>query len=109
GPDRDRRIADFGRAVAPLLHGGVYLGVDQGMTYRDRDLFFAAAGYDVCASAIPGLPCDWATLWARCQTIPGSGICEAIETAIERLALHGCRRIVIQGFGTVGRAVAVRM
>jgi glutamate dehydrogenase (NAD(P)+) len=107
GPERDRRIAEFGQAIEPLLRGGIYLGADQGITHRDRDLFFAAADFDVCDSTVPDLPCGWAELWRHCDTITGFGVCQAIYTAVDAIDLPGdCRTVAIQGFGLVGRAVA---
>lgn len=107
GPERDRRIEEFGQAVQPLLRGGIYLGADQGITHRDRDLFFTAADFDVCESAVPDLPCGWAELWRHCDTITGFGVCQAIYAAVEAIDLpDDCRTVAIQGFGLVGRAVA---
>jgi glutamate dehydrogenase (NAD(P)+) len=106
--ERDRVLAAFGHCVAPLLHGGVYLGTDQGIAHRDRDFFFAAAGFDVrteaCARAVP---CAWEDLWGRCDQVAGFGVCEALDAAVEILGLRDrCRTVAIQGFGVVGRAVA---
>ncbi len=107
GPERDRRIAEFGQAVEPLLRGGIYLGADQGITHRDRDLFFAAADFDVCEGTIPNLPCGWAELWRHCDSITGFGVCQAIYAAVDAIdRLGDCRTVAIQGFGLVGRAVA---
>lgn len=108
GPERDRVLADFGETVAPLLHGGVYLGSDQGISHRDRDLFFTSAGYDVRAEPqLAALPCDWATLWHRCSDVTGYGVCEAIFAAVEQGVPCGPRpSVVIQGFGAVGGGVA---
>jgi glutamate dehydrogenase (NAD(P)+) len=108
GPERDLRIEQFGRAIAPLLHGGVYLGADQGITYRDRDLFLAAADYDICGEHLANLPCAWAQLWERCQTVTGHGVCEAAFAADKHLNL-GCKTAVVQGFGLVGRGVATTL
>lgn len=110
GPDRDRRFAEFGTAVAPLLHGGVYLGSDQGTSHRDRDVFFAAAGYDVAHDrAMAGLPCSWPELWEKCEDVTGFGVCEGIVAATKGGATPADGRVVIQGFGAVGRPVAVRL
>lgn len=116
GDGRDERFEEFGVAVSPLLRGGVYLGSDQGTSHRDRDLFFAASGYDVADDpAVRALPCSWATLWEHCEDVTGFGVCEGI------LAAHRARthrpggaaptggRVVVQGFGAVGGAVAVRL
>jgi glutamate dehydrogenase (NAD(P)+) len=107
GPDRDRRLADFGRAVAPLLQGGIYLGSDQGVSHRDRDVFFASAGYDVCREpAVAGCRCPWPELWRRCEDVTGFGVCEGIAAAAEACLLSADASVVIQGFGSVGRGVA---
>jgi glutamate dehydrogenase (NAD(P)+) len=104
---RDSLLESFGRAVAPLLHGGIYLGSDQGITHANRDTFMAAAGFDVLA--VPGvtrLPTSWATLWELLADITGFGVAAATLTALARQAPRGVSRVVIQGFGTVGRSVA---
>ncbi|MEO6503185.1 MAG: Glu/Leu/Phe/Val dehydrogenase dimerization domain-containing protein [Jatrophihabitantaceae bacterium] len=108
GVERDRVLADFGETVAPLLHGGVYLGSDQGVSHRDRDLFFRTAGYDVLTEPrLAGLPCDWATLWHHCADVTGHGLCQAIFAAVEHGLACGPRpSVVIQGFGSVGGGVA---
>ncbi len=105
--DRDQVLQAFGRAAAPLLHGGIYLGCDLGTTHADRDRFLAAAGYDVLRQTrVKSLPVDWATLWTHLVDITGFGICEASAAAIAtRFGTRPCR-VAVQGFGTVGRAVA---
>lgn len=106
--ERDRVLAAFGRCASPLLHGGVYLGTDQGISHRDRDFFFSAAGFDVRTEACAGaLPCTWEDLWRRCDQVAGFGVCEALDAAVEILGLRDrSRTVAIQGFGVVGRAVA---
>lgn len=107
GPERDRRLAAFGRAIAPLLRGGIYLGVDQGVTYSDRDLFLHSACFDVSEQPqVRNLPCSWSELWTHCHDITGFGICEGLDAASNSLRLNNCRTVAIQGFGAVGRAVA---
>lgn len=108
GAARDDCLRAFGEAVAPLLHGGIYLGSDQGITYRDRDLICAAAGYDVQHKpAGRVLKCSWSELWRRCQNVTGTGVGEAADICANFLGFpRSGRRVVIQGFGTVGRGVA---
>jgi len=106
GRKRDDQLRAFGRAVSPLLHNGIYFGSDQGISYRDRDLFLEAARYDIARDGHAALPCSWSTLWEHCHEITGFGICEALAAAMHRLGLDACRTVAIQGFGTVGRAVA---
>lgn len=107
GRDRDRRLAAFGKAVAPLLHGGIYLGSDQGVSHRDRDVVFASARYDVCTEpSLAGLDCPWPELWRRCRYVTGFGICEGIMAAVESGLLAADGTVGIQGFGAVGRGVA---
>lgn len=107
GPERDRVLAEFGVAVAPFLKGGIYLGTDLGITHRDRDLVFAAAGYEIDSlPCVARLACTWAEVWDRCKDITGFGVCQAIFAS----SMPGSRKgldVIIQGFGAVGRAVAV--
>lgn len=110
GPRRDARLRSFGQVAAPLLHGGVYLGTDEGITYRDRKMIFDAAGYDVADGLSRPLPCSWATLWDGCADITGHGVAEAALTAVKRMDNLGePLRVVVQGFGAVGRAAAQRL
>ena len=108
GPERDRVLRAFGLAVRPLFARGVYLGSDQGIGYRDRDLIFDAAGFDLRQSdAREVLPCSWAELWDHCQAVTGYGISEATCRFAEAYGLRGSHRTAsLQGFGTVGRGVA---
>lgn len=118
GPDRDARFSEYGRAVTPILRGGVYLGSDQGTSHGDRDLIFEAAGYNAAeAAAIDELPCSWAHLWERCEDVTGFGVCEGILAVLDGRDRTGAVgftrpddcRVVVQGFGAVGRAVAARL
>ncbi|WP_409490940.1 Glu/Leu/Phe/Val dehydrogenase dimerization domain-containing protein [Amycolatopsis sp. cmx-11-12] len=105
--DRDRVLRAFGSSVAPLLHGGIYLGCDQGTTHADRDLFLAAAGYDVRNRAgAARLQVDWRELWHDLTDITGYGVGIATLTALTAAGREGPQRVVVQGFGTVGRAAA---
>jgi glutamate dehydrogenase (NAD(P)+) len=108
GEARADCLRAFGEAIAPLLHGGIYLGTDQGITYEDRDLIYAAAGYDVRQKPIGQiLKGSWAELWRRCQNVTGCGVAEAADMCAQLFDLPRSERsIVIQGFGTVGRGVA---
>ena len=104
--DRGGTLQAFGRAVAPLLHGGIHLGCDLGVTPSERALFHHAAGYDVRERPrSAGLPMDWGSYWAPLTDITGFGIGVATLTALERSARSGGSRVVVQGFGMVGRAV----
>lgn len=101
---REGVLRAYGRSVAPLLHGGVYLGCDQGTTHADRDLFLQEARYDI--QRVPGitrLPADWTTLWRHLVDITGFGVATGAVTALRGGTQQ---RVTIQGFGTVGRAVA---
>jgi glutamate dehydrogenase (NAD(P)+) len=107
---RPALLRSFGAAAAPLLHGGIYLGSDQGITHADRDIFLAAGGFDV--RNWPGLSAirtDWASLWHQLADITGYGVVIAAQTAARRLALPRPMRVAIQGFGTVGRAVSCEL
>jgi glutamate dehydrogenase (NAD(P)+) len=103
---REDTLWAFGRAVAPLLHGGIHLGCDLGVTQADRALIHEAAAYDVRKRPrSAALPMDWETYWAPLTDVTGFGVGIATTTALERLG-SGSRRVVVQGFGMVGRAVA---
>ncbi|MEU5976462.1 Glu/Leu/Phe/Val dehydrogenase dimerization domain-containing protein [Streptomyces sp. NPDC047315] len=105
--DRPRLMRAFGRAAAPLLHGGVYLGCDQGTTYADRQLAFEAAGYDITRrTGTTRLTVGWSELWNHMADITGFGVAVAVLGALRAAGTRAPQRIVIQGFGTVGRAVA---
>ncbi len=107
GPERDRCLARFGQAIAPLLHGGIYLGTDQGISFQDRNIFLRAARFEMSEQTkIGGLPCSWSDLWTSCGDITGFGICEALDAASSVLQLGTDRAVTIQGFGNVGRGVA---
>lgn len=112
GAQRDAQVRSFGRAVAPFLHGGIYLGTDQGTSYADRAAMFDAAGFSFEATDRGrGLPCSWSDLWARCAGVTGHGVAEATAVTVEQLDIAAGRppRVVIQGFGTVGRGTARRL
>ncbi|WP_367127813.1 Glu/Leu/Phe/Val dehydrogenase dimerization domain-containing protein [Saccharothrix sp. HUAS TT1] len=109
GPVRDREalMRTFGRVARPLLHGGVYLGCDQGTTHPDRDLFFAAADYDITSRPqATRLPVPWAEFWGSMSDITGFGVATAALSTLRAAGAEPPQRVVLQGFGTVGRGVA---
>jgi glutamate dehydrogenase (NAD(P)+) len=104
---RERTLRAFGRSVAPLLRGGIHLGCDLGVTQADRAVFHAAAGYDVRRlTRSAGMRTDWGAYWRPLVDITGYGVVVAATTALNRRFGGARRRAVVQGFGTVGRAVA---
>jgi glutamate dehydrogenase (NAD(P)+) len=104
---REQVLRAFGRSVAPLLHGGVYLGCDQGTTHDDRDLFFSEARYDIRQKpGITRMRSNWTELWQHLRDITGFGVAESALTALRLRSENHSRRVSIQGFGTVGRSVA---
>lgn len=104
---RPETMRSFGRAAAPLLHGGVYLGCDQGTTYADRQMAFDAAGYDVAHQPrATRLTVGWDELWTHMADVTGFGVAVAVLGALRAAGTRAPQRIAIQGFGTVGRAVA---
>lgn len=108
GGDREETLRTFGRTVAPLLHGGIHLGCDLGVTPADRAVFFAEAGYDPRRkNRAVDMPYDWRTYYEPLVDCTGHGVGTATVTALTALHDDGSRRrVVVQGFGSVGRAVA---
>lgn len=108
GGDRKETLRTFGRTVAPLLHGGIHLGCDLGVTPADRAVFFAEAGYDPRRkNRAVDMPYDWRTYYEPLVDCTGHGVGTATVTALEALHSGGApRTVVVQGFGSVGRAVA---
>jgi glutamate dehydrogenase (NAD(P)+) len=107
GGDRETTFRTFGRTVKPLLHGGIHLGIDMGVTPADRGVFFAESGYDPRHRAgAPDMPIDWDTYYNPLIDATGHGVGVAAVTALEASGRTGSSRVVIQGFGAVGRAVA---
>ncbi|MEW2556550.1 Glu/Leu/Phe/Val dehydrogenase dimerization domain-containing protein [Streptomyces zhihengii] len=105
--DREETFRTFGRTVKPLLHGGIHLGIDMGVTPADRAVFFDAAGYDPrYRLGAPDMPVDWRTYYEPLIDATGHGVGVAAVTALEASGRSGPARVVVQGFGAVGRAVA---
>ncbi|MET0237196.1 MAG: Glu/Leu/Phe/Val dehydrogenase dimerization domain-containing protein [Kibdelosporangium sp.] len=105
--DRTALMRTFGQVTRPLLHGGVYLGCDQGTTHPDRDEFFAAAGFDIATR--PGatrLDVEWPEFWRTMVDVTGFGVATAALSALRAAGTSTPQRVVLQGFGTVGRSVA---
>ncbi|WP_043724174.1 Glu/Leu/Phe/Val dehydrogenase dimerization domain-containing protein [Kutzneria sp. 744] len=107
GADRETTFRTFGRTVKPLLHGGIHLGIDMGVTPADRAVFFDEAGYEPRHRAgVPDMPVPWDTYYNPLIDLTGHGVGVAAVTALEARGRKGSARVVIQGFGAVGRAVA---
>ncbi|MGW3121317.1 Glu/Leu/Phe/Val dehydrogenase dimerization domain-containing protein [Streptomyces sp. NPDC001107] len=107
GTDREETFRTFGRTVKPLLHGGIHLGIDMGVTPADRAVFFDEAGYDPrYRQGAPDMPIDWRTYYEPLIDCTGHGVGVAAVTALETSGRSGPARVVVQGFGAVGRAVA---
>ncbi|MES9525032.1 Glu/Leu/Phe/Val dehydrogenase dimerization domain-containing protein [Streptomyces capoamus] len=107
GSNREETFRTFGRTVKPLLHGGIHLGIDMGVTPADRAVFFDEAGYDPrYRLGAPDMPVDWRTYYEPLIDVTGHGVGVAAVTALEASGRTGSARVVVQGFGAVGRAVA---
>lgn len=107
GAGRERAFRTFGRTVKPLLHGGIHLGIDMGVTPADRAVFFDEAGYDPrFRLGAPDMPIDWRTYYEPLIDCTGHGVGVAALTALEARGRTEAARVVVQGFGAVGRAVA---
>ncbi|WP_406208042.1 Glu/Leu/Phe/Val dehydrogenase [Kitasatospora sp. NBC_01560] len=107
GSDREETFRTFGRTVKPLLHGGIHLGIDMGVTPADRAVFFEEAGYDPrYRLGAPDMPIDWRTYYEPLIDCTGHGVGVAAVTALEATGRTEAARVVVQGFGAVGRAVA---
>ncbi|GAA1855325.1 Glu/Leu/Phe/Val dehydrogenase dimerization domain-containing protein [Myceligenerans crystallogenes] len=104
--DREATFRTFGRTVKPLLHGGIHLGIDMGVTAADRAIFFDEAGYDPRHRAgVPDMPVDWRTYYEPLIDVTGYGVGTAVVSALNARGTTGAR-VVVQGFGAVGRSVA---
>ncbi|MGN2637508.1 Glu/Leu/Phe/Val dehydrogenase dimerization domain-containing protein [Nocardia takedensis] len=107
GGDREQTFRTFGRTVKPLLHGGIHLGIDMGVTPADRAVFFAEAGYDPrYRPGVADMPIDWRTYYEPLIDCTGHGVGVAAVTALEATGRTTAARVVVQGFGAVGKAVA---
>ncbi|MEV6947625.1 Glu/Leu/Phe/Val dehydrogenase dimerization domain-containing protein [Streptomyces sp. NPDC051172] len=107
GSNREETFRTFGRTVKPLLYGGIHLGIDMGVTSADRAVFFSEAGYDPrYRLGAPDMPVDWRTYYEPLIDVTGHGVGVAAVTALEERGRTESARVVVQGFGTVGRAVA---
>lgn len=107
GDDREQTFRTFGRTVKPLLHGGIHLGIDMGVTPADRAVFFAEANYDPrYRLGAADIPIDWRTYYEPLIDVTGHGVGVAAVTALAAERRTGPARVVVQGFGAVGRAVA---
>ncbi|MDI3291369.1 Glu/Leu/Phe/Val dehydrogenase dimerization domain-containing protein [Polyangium sp. 15x6] len=106
GEQRDQKLIRFGELASPLMHGGVYLGSDQGISYRDRDLIHQAANFHPMQTR-GALPCSWGDFWSACKDVTGHGVCLATCMIADHLRLpQEGRTVAIQGFGVVGRGAA---
>ncbi|MFK4228076.1 Glu/Leu/Phe/Val dehydrogenase, partial [Streptomyces sp. NPDC019890] len=89
------------------LHGGIHLGIDMGVTPADRAVFFEQAGYDPrYRLGAPDMPIDWRTYYEPLIDVTGHGVGVAAVTALESSGRTEPARVVVQGFGAVGRSVA---
>lgn len=107
GPDKEKQLRAFARALANEVPAEYVFGLDMGLTERDAAIFVDELDSRGVAVGLPrelgGLPYDQ-------LGVTGFGVAEATDAAAARigLPLPGAR-VAIQGFGAVGRAVAHRL
>ncbi len=106
GDDRSATIEAFGELAAPLMNGGIHLGCDLGIGVAERTLFFRSARYEPTRGRkATRLRSDWTTFWNHLVDVTGHGVTTAVSTAASTDSMIA-DRVVVQGFGVVGRAAA---
>ncbi|QQQ78733.1 Glu/Leu/Phe/Val dehydrogenase [Saccharothrix sp. 6-C] len=104
---KEEVLKTYGRTIAPLLHGGIHLGADMGVGAKERAIFYEAAGYDPRKRPRGvDMPYDWKTYYEPLVDATGHNVGQAAAAALEASHRDEPARVVVQGFGAVGRAVA---
>lgn len=103
-PNREALIRSYARSLRSLIPDEYVFGLDMGLTENDAALVVDELGKPAVATGKPaclgGIPYDE-------LMITGYGVVESIEVACQLvdIELEGAR-VVVQGFGAVGRGVA---
>lgn len=107
GPDKEQQLRAFARALANEVPEEYVFGLDMGLSEQDAAIFVDELGSRGVAVGVPselgGFPYDE-------LGVTGFGVAEAVDAAARfgGVTLAGAR-VVIQGFGAVGRAAARRL
>jgi glutamate dehydrogenase (NAD(P)+) len=106
-PGKEEVLRAFARALADEVPKEYVFGLDMGLTERDAAVFVDELGDRGAAVGLPrelgGVPYDE-------LGVTGYGVAEATDAAAAAIGLDISRaRVVIQGFGSVGQAAAVRL
>jgi glutamate dehydrogenase (NAD(P)+) len=107
GPDKERVLRAFARALANEVPREYVIGLDMGLTERDAAIMQDELGDRGAAIGTPasvgGLPYDQ-------LGVTGFGVAEVADELAARIGLSLSRsRVAVQGFGAVGRAAARRL
>jgi glutamate dehydrogenase (NAD(P)+) len=107
GPDKERVLRAFARALAKEIPSEYVIGLDMGLTEQDAAIVQDELGDRGAAVGTPasvgGLPYDQ-------LGVTGYGVAEVADELAARMGLPlPSSRVVVQGFGAVGRAAAKRL
>ena len=120
GPDKEIALQEFGKAAADVMRGRVVTGPDLGTGRHDISVFYRAMGEDPYQNAADQLwrlgfhptprPRYARFIKGVSEEVTGLAVTRAALAAWERLRTsEGPPTVSIQGFGSVGRAVAEEM
>lgn len=107
GPDKEKQLRAFARALANEVPGEYVFGLDMGLTETDAAIFVDELG---SRGVSVGLPRDLGGLPYDQLGVTGFGVAEATDAAASFLGLPiAGARVSVQGYGAVGRAAARRL